>query len=570
MIRVIVFLALIGLAALGGAWIAEQPGNISLVWNGWRVQTSLPVVVLSLGVVIAVAIFVWSLLRGLWRLPRRMQQAQQRRQSERARRAIARGLIAVGSGDSESARRHAQMARRHAEHDPLALLLHAQAAQLSGDRDAARGAFHAMAQRADTRLLGLRGLFIEAQRNDDPAAAIAIAEEALKTAPDADWAAQAVLGFRCAAGDWSGALDILDREHRAGAISAHTYRRQRAVLLTAKAIDLETADRDVSRQTVMEAVKLAPTLVPAAVLAAKFLSQSQQIRKAMRIIEAAWVAHPHPDLADAYAHARTGDSARQRLSRIETLAAKTPGHAEGALAIAGGAIDAREFARARDVLAPLTERPTQRVAMLMAEIERHEHDDSGAARRWTVRAVHALHDPAWSADGYVSDRWRPVSPVTGRIDAFQWVTPVAAMPSAGSALESGDDVPRRALPVSETESGLLSTPSGQGSEAAASPTPAAAPSEQPPALIEAATTGEADADPDEPARQEPVPPIFRPRRDIGRTRNHAPVAVPPVIPILRAPDDPGVDDDENDDSLAETGVSGQAGGMKGFLSRWSR
>ena len=54
---------------------------------------------------------------------------------------------------------------------------------------------------------------------------------------------------------------------------------------------------------------------------------------------------------------------------------------------------------------------------------------AGRARAWTLRAVRALHDPAWTADGYVSDRWRPVSPVTGRLDAFQWQTPVAALPS---------------------------------------------------------------------------------------------------------------------------------------------
>ena len=68
----------------------------------------------------------------------------------------------------------------------------------------------------------------------------------------------------------------------------------------------------------------------------------------MRIVEAAWLAQPHPDLADAYAHVKLGDSARQRLVRVETLAAKAPGHIESALAIARAAIDATEFAtRAR-------------------------------------------------------------------------------------------------------------------------------------------------------------------------------------------------------------------------------
>ena len=122
----------------------------------------------------------------------------------RGRHAITQGLLAIGHGDRLAARMHADVARRHAAGDPLTLLLHAQSAQLDGNRDAAREAFHTMATREDTRLLGLRGLFIEAQRADDVVAAVAIAEEALKTSPSSTWASQAVLGFRCARGDWIG------------------------------------------------------------------------------------------------------------------------------------------------------------------------------------------------------------------------------------------------------------------------------------------------------------------------------------------------------------------------------
>ena len=80
-----------------------------------------------------------------------------------------------------------------------------------------------MAEREDTRLLGLRGLFIEAQRADDPVAARrCIAEEALKLSPASTWASHAVLGFRCAKGDWSGALHILDNNLASGLIDKPT------------------------------------------------------------------------------------------------------------------------------------------------------------------------------------------------------------------------------------------------------------------------------------------------------------------------------------------------------------
>ena len=39
--------------------------------------------------------------------------------------------------------------------------------------------------------------------------------------------------------------------------------------------------------------------------------------------------------------------------------------------------------------------------------------------------AHAPRDPAWTADGFVSERWLPVSPVTGRLDAFEWKVPLA-------------------------------------------------------------------------------------------------------------------------------------------------
>src|ERR1700733_11439209 len=433
MYRIILFLLLIALAALGAAWVADQPGDVVLSWGVWRARPSLPVFVLLLGIVIVAAILAWTIVLALWRLPERIKRGRRDRRLARGRHAITQGLLAVGHGDSAAARAHADAARRHAGHDPLALLLHAQSAQLDGNREGARAAFHAMAEREDTRLLGLRGLFIEAQRADDPLAAVGIAEEALKLAPSSTWASQAVLGFRCAKGDWNGALAILDNKLESGLIDKPTFRRQRGVLLTARALELEQVDRDASRDTIMEAIKLAPTLVPAAVLASKYQSEAHQVRRSMRLVETAWLAQPHPDLADAYAHVRLGDSARQRLVRVETLAAKAPGHLESGLAVARAAIDATEYERARAALAPFIAAPTQRVAMLMAEIERTEHGDSGRARAWTQRAVRALHDPGWTADGYVPPTWRPVAPVTGRLDAFVWQPPLAALPSEKNA-----------------------------------------------------------------------------------------------------------------------------------------
>src|SRR5262249_14561550 len=289
MIRIILFLALIAALAAGAAWVADQPGDVVLSWGVWSAKMTMPVFVLALGIVVVAAMFVWSILRGLWRMPERMRKRGHERRHARGRHAITQGLLAIGHGDVSQARRHADDARRHAGHDPLALLLSAQSAQLEGDREGAQRAFRAMAEREDTRLLGLRGLFVEAQRADDPVSAVMVAEEALEVSPSSTWGAHAVLGLRCAQGAWDGALSIVDRNQSSGLIDKATYRRQRGVLLTARALELEKIDRDKARESAMEAVKLAPTLVPAAVLASKFESEAHQVRRAMPIVEPPWL-----------------------------------------------------------------------------------------------------------------------------------------------------------------------------------------------------------------------------------------------------------------------------------------
>jgi len=98
----------------------------------------------------------------------------------------------------------ANVARRHAANIPWRCCLHAQSAQLDRTATARAPRFRAMAEREDTRLLGLRGLFIEAQRAGRSGRRRHDRGRGAEACAGIDWASQAVLGFRCAQDDWSG------------------------------------------------------------------------------------------------------------------------------------------------------------------------------------------------------------------------------------------------------------------------------------------------------------------------------------------------------------------------------
>jgi HemY protein len=526
MIRVVFFFVVVGALSLGVAWLADRPGDVVITWQGLRIETSLMVMGAALLAALVVLIFLWNVLRAIVRSPIIFGNLRRNRRGRRAYDAISNGLIAVGSGDVGAARKLAAEVNRIAAGEPLALLLTAQAAQLAGDRDAAERAFRAMASRADTKPLGLHGLFIEARRRNDLANARAYAEEAARTAPSLGWAGRAVLEFRCATGDWAGALLLLD--HNKAMLDKAAYRRQRAVLLTARASAVDETDRDNAKAFALEAHKLAPDLVPAAALAGRLFAETGEERAASRIVNKTWRLNPHSELAQAYARLRSGDSARDRLKRIEALAKKVAGHVEGALATARAALDAQEFAKARAALAPYLAAPTKRIALLMAELERAEGNDEGRAREWLARALNAAPDPEWTADGYVSKTWLPVSPVTGRLDVFEWRVPLSGMLSAPSSTPLIEPEPPAAAPVT------------------IAPEPAAV------APIEA--TPELQRDTKDPAV--PTDATLSPGR--GESQAKPQPKSQPIIPLVHAPDDPGPDIVEESDALAKP----QAGGWR--------
>jgi HemY protein len=515
MIRVVSFLLVIGALSLAIAWIADRPGDVVIVWQGLRIETSLMVLGAAILVLVALLLLLWWFIRTVWRSPTIFTNFRRHRRGVRAYEAISNGLVAVGSGDVAAARKLAAEVNRIAPGEPLALLLSAQAAQLSGDRHAADRAFRAMASRPDTKTLGLHGLHIEARRRDDHTSARAYAEEAARTSPGLGWASRAVLEFRCATGDWAGALALLERSK--SALDKAVYRRQRAVLLTARALALEETDRDNAKASALEAVKLEPTLVPAAALAGRMLAEGGDLRKASRIVAKAWRANPHPELAQTYAELRFGDAARDRLNRIEALVKKTPGHIESALAVARAAIDTREFGKARAVLAPYLSAPTKRIALLMAELERAEHNDEGRAREWMARALHAAPDPQWTADGHVSDRWLPISPVSGRLDAFDWRVPLTGMISA---------------PVIEPEA--LTESSEETTREQSDVLPPQSEPEQVSSV-----------------REERLPSAPRTAAPARRAAKQTPRKAEPVIPLVHAPDDPGPDSIEESEPIPE-------------------
>ncbi|PTM40824.1 heme biosynthesis HemY N-terminal domain-containing protein [Bosea sp. 124] len=552
MVRVLLYLAVFACLAVGAVWLADRPGEVSVLWQGYRIETSVAIGAIGVVVLALLAMLAWGLLRFVLGLPSAFSFASRSRRRARGFEAVSRGMVAIGAGDPVAAGRHAVDARRFAGDEPLTLLLEAQAAQLSGDRGRAEAAFKTMLDKPETRVLGLRGLFVEAKRRGDMAAARAFADDAVRRSPSLAWANDALLDFHTSSGDWQAARTAVERRAALRLAEKAEAKRQRAVLLAAEALEARGSEPEKALAAALEAVKLAPGLTPAAALAGRMLAERGDVRKAVKLLEAAWKEVSHPDLAAAYLDVRPGDSAQDRLARATTLAKLRPSDPEGVLALAGAAIHARDFAKARETLKPLLAGGASvRVCLLMAELEEAEHGAAGRVREWLSRATRAPRDAAWVADGLVSDSWMPVSPISGRLDAFVWTVPPATLGSHAPALDDVLADLDDSTPLIEARAEAVE-PEPAVTAVVAPPPPPAPPPPAAPAPVVEQPKPEAEASPAPPAAPAPVAapvaasePKPEPKKAVAEP---AAVVVPdarpkPVIfPVAHAPDDPGPDE----------------------------
>jgi HemY protein len=542
MLRVLYFFILVFLAGLGFAWLADRPGDLVVNFSGYQYKVTLMAAAAMLVALVALVMLGWWLLKSIVNGPGTMQRWVRVRRRDRGYQALSTGMIAAGAGDAELARRKKREALKliSSDTEPLLHLLDAQASLLEGDHDAARQKFEAMLKDPEMKVLGLRGLYLEATRLGERRAARHYAAEAARIAPQLGWAAESTLEQKVEQGDWDGALRLVEAQKASRQADRERLARRKAVLLTARAIAQLDADPLAARNAAQEAMRLAPDLVPASVTAARALFRANDLRKGAKVIEALWKKAPHPEAAELYIHARPGDSPADRLVRARKLEGIRPNHPDSVYAVARASLEAGDVKSARAEAEKLIRlEPREGAFLLMADIEEADSGEEGRVRQWLGRALRAPRDPAWVTDGHVSDKWAAFSPVTGRIDAYEWKSPVER---AGALIEAdGAELARLPEPEPEPEEPAKSPVIEAVAEApavkpvAAAPVPV--PVEEKPAPAPAAAPS-ATA----PAAVAPKPaPVQPPRRRLAdEAREDRPSAE--VVLFQRPPDDPGVDE----------------------------
>ena len=422
------------------AWLISIPGTLTIEAAGYTLQPRIGTAAFLLLAVAGIVILVWSLVRRIVSAPRNLARYTSEQRKDQGVEALSDGFIALQAGDPARARMLARDARAKLPANAAAQLLEARADLALGDMPAAREHYRALISNRKTALAALSGLYDQARTQGRNEAALTFAQKAATIAPATGWASAAVLDDLTRRGAWDAALRLVAEDPAPTREDKAEKRRKQAVLETARAREAEGSEPLVALEHAMAALKLLPDFVPAALISARVHVNRGEARKATSLLRRVWRATAHPDIATLYANAQSGASAVDRLKRVKELIESPPNNRGAAIVLARACVDAFDWSAARSALASFSvAAPSQAVCLIMAEIEDGENGDQGKAREWLSRAVRAPRDPVWTADGVTADEWEPVSPVTGRLDAFEWKVPVSAVPArtTGAAVAGG-------------------------------------------------------------------------------------------------------------------------------------
>lgn len=430
MIRLILYLVLVILAALAAAWFADNPGRIAIDWLGYRAETSMA----ALAFLLFALFFTGMALQRLFTLITRdlpfSKEKRRKRRLEKGYDALNDAMVALSAGDRKAARHLTDRAARMLPAQPLTHVMAAEAARLMDDHETAKAHYKALTQDDRAAFLGLRGLIGEARADGDEEEARALAAKAVELRPKSQWTLQTLFDHDIKATEWERALATLSRMLKAGTVDKARYAADRAALLYARAVEADLAGQaDIARKLAEEAAKTNPALIPAIALAARLFIAGGKSKHAEKLLQTGWKAAPHPMLLDMWHALAPNETSTARLNRIKRLITLNPDHPESHLALAAAALEAEDTALARKATESALANGDRRAFLLRAALA--EKDGNGdLAQSWRDKAAShagpyaaiAAHVASWQCSHCKSTRprWSPICPSCGAFNSLSW------------------------------------------------------------------------------------------------------------------------------------------------------
>lgn len=399
MIKLFIFLLTMTIAAIVAAWFVENDGSVSVEWLGYHIQTSVAFAILASVILFILLFSILQILIYLKNIRKNYKKSRSNKKREKGLVALSKGFIAIAAGDSKQATKLSKQAVGYLGQAPVTRLLEAQSAQLEGNNAEAEIHYNAMLENKETEIIAIKGLLIQAEKNEDLKKAIFLAEKAIKIQPDSQWANPVLLRLYKITKKWEEAKSLLQKNASLKLIDEKQAKRESAIICIAQSHEQENlGNTDKALDFAKMAFKELPDFVPVAIVLSNLLLASGKKRKAIKILENIWKKSPNPQITKIYNEIFFSETFEKRQKYVEKLLSLNPNDINSHIAVADIAIITDNPSKARNHLKiALDMRETSLICQMMADVERLEGTGRDAIEKWLKRSQMCDSlEPAWN------------------------------------------------------------------------------------------------------------------------------------------------------------------------------
>ena len=393
MIRLTLYIVTALSISLIAAWVASNPGQIIITWQGWEIRTTIAVFIFFIVLYTAAILASLKLLKWLNILS--YLSSPQRLAGKRKKGALDldQAWSALALGDHEQAIKMGLRAKSKLGEDHNVLRLLASATKQSGKIEnpyfeALKSAPHSAPWVLKQELDQL----IELKSWEE---ALPIANKMLSERPGNRYLAEVQLMLLAHLGLWHDAKEALNLK---GGISPSQKAHLKAMVEYCIALEEKAAGRKIEAQALTKsALKKDPKFGPAAILSARLYLEQGDQKEAGKILNAIWKRSPNSEIANMLIDLNPLESATETYRRIKSVSEKMPEHTERQQLLARAAIDAGHWPEARQALELniASGKPTKTTYQLLAQLERKQKNDDAAAQKFVVLSEALKDDSPW-------------------------------------------------------------------------------------------------------------------------------------------------------------------------------
>lgn len=336
-------------------------------------------------------------------------------------------MLSITEGDMSKARSHLQELQKIIGNDAIIDVLRLKIYKGEKNFDKMEELSSKLMQSPNLQLVSMKASIEAQMQKKEFEQALETANKAFEVRQDLYWVIESAFNLRAKAGDWEGALQVLNSGHKKDLISKEKYKELKAVTLY-EISEIAKSKGDFLNffKFCSQAVKNNPLLVPAALsLAEYYVANDNQVRKAAQVLSNIWRVNPTTEIAEAYLNLWQDDTPIERVQRMESLALTNSIRPSlNNLLLAELDMKAKLYGKAKSEFEIfLVNNPaTKRLAKLIYEYEKKVNKNEESASNWKQKIEDGAEDSVWVCNscGHLSKSWQPVCKKCGAVGDYKW------------------------------------------------------------------------------------------------------------------------------------------------------